>query len=183
MIKIKDYIINDNEIVYMYQDYRDIRLYLEKDYNDRPKFMCIENATFEDIEFNYEDEQIRKCLESIDREEELEDKIKELEEENKKLKEELHKASLDIQELTEKDIGCPSWCDKLKELEEDNKKLKAEVDLLNDNRHFLNNKINKAIEYIEENATYSNDIKQCVDDLRYDNCDELLKILKGEIQK
>ena len=179
MIKIKDYIINDNEIVYMYQDYRDIRLYLEKDYNDRPKFMCIENATFEDIEFNYEDEQIRKCLESIDREEELEDKIKELEEENKKLKEELHKASLDIQELTEKDIGCPSWCDKLNKLEEENKKLKeATANLIKDSAN-LEVKINKAIEYINDTTfrfLHIDDLEKYTKELRED----LLKILKGE---
>lgn len=34
------------------------------------------------------------------------------------LQEQLHQASLDIQELTEKDIGCPSWCDKLTNLQE-----------------------------------------------------------------
>lgn len=37
------------------------------------------------------------------------------------LQEQLHQASLDIQELTEKDIGCPSWCDKLTNLQEENK--------------------------------------------------------------
>ena len=39
------------------------------------------------------------------------------------LQEQLHQASLDIQELTEKDIGCPSWCDKLTNLQEERKTL------------------------------------------------------------
>lgn len=115
MIKIKDYIFNENEIkrieLLRYTNYSTIEVTTNDGRCDCGP------ATFEDIEWNYEDEQIRKCLDSINREEELE-------EENKKLKEELHKASLDIQELTEKDIGCPSWCDKLKELEEENKQLK-----------------------------------------------------------
>ena len=78
--------------------------------------------------------------------------------ENKELKKQLHDASIQIQELIEKDIWCPSNCEKLKELrkqycertdcsgrignskkveesQQENKKLK-EV-------------INKAIEYIE----------------------------------
>ena len=43
------------------------------------------------------------------------------------LQEQLHQASLDIQELTEKDIGCPSWCDKLTNLQEENESLKEEL--------------------------------------------------------
>ncbi len=38
--------------------------------------------------------------------------------ENKKLKKQLHEASLTIQEMTERDIECPSNCSKLKELKE-----------------------------------------------------------------
>ena len=43
------------------------------------------------------------------------------------LQEQLHQASLDIQELTEKDIGCPSWCDKLINLQEENGRLKDKL--------------------------------------------------------
>ena len=42
----------------------------------------------------------------------------------------------------------------------------------------LNNKIDKAIEYLKENACYT-DNNEFVCDLRYDNCEELLDILKG----
>ena len=35
----------------------------------------------------------------------------------------LYQASLDIQELTERDIECPSWCDKLTNLQEENERL------------------------------------------------------------
>ena len=44
------------------------------------------------------------------------------------LQEQLHQASLDIQELTEKDIGCPSWCDKLTNLQEEKDKYKNVID-------------------------------------------------------
>jgi len=77
VIKIKDYIFNENEllgIVYIKEENK-LELISKDKYSE-----FIENATFEDIEWNYEDEQIRKCLDSIDREEELE-------EENKKLNE------------------------------------------------------------------------------------------------
>ena len=170
MIRIKDYIFNENEIkrieLLRYSTYTTI----EVTTNDC-RCDC-GTATFEDIEWNYEDEQIRRCLDSINREEELE-------EENKKLKEELHKASLDIQELTEKDIGCPSWCDKLNKLEEENKKLKeATANLIKDSAN-LEVKINKAIEYINDTTfrfLHIDDLEKYTKELRED----LLKILKGE---
>ena len=40
------------------------------------------------------------------------------------LQEQLHKASLDIQELTERDLMCPTSCDKLTNLQEENERLK-----------------------------------------------------------
>ena len=39
--------------------------------------------------------------------------------------------------------------------------------------------IDKAIKYIKENACYGIQEKCCVDDLNYDECDKLLKILEG----
>ena len=42
--------------------------------------------------------------------------IRQLDKENEELKKQLHDASIQIQELIEKDIWCPSNCDKLKEL-------------------------------------------------------------------
>lgn len=41
-------------------------------------------------------------------------------------------------------------------IKEENEKLKAEVNLLNDNRHFLNNKIGKAITFIRKNIELNN---------------------------
>lgn len=50
--------------------------------------------------------------------------IRQLDKENKELKEQLHDASIQIQELIEKDIWCPSNCEKLEKLEQENKQLK-----------------------------------------------------------
>ncbi len=175
MIKIKDYIFNENEIRYIKYEENAIFIYLRFDISS---FIRLENATFEDIEWNYEDEQIRKCLDSIDRE-------KELEEENEKLKE---------VQCTFLGIGCKR---RLQELEEENKKLKDELELKDFNytkfRHLEEsndilkeeleeeeNKIDKAIEYIEEKWYEKNtmDIYSVVStgDIRID----ILKILKGE---
>lgn len=41
----------------------------------------------------------------------------------------------------------------------------------------LKEKIFKTIEYIKENACYGIQEKCCLDDLNYNECDELLKIL------
>ena len=41
-------------------------------------------------------------------------------------------------------------------------------------------RIDKAIEYIETNANYDENIKQCRDNLYDCECDDLLEILKGE---
>lgn len=49
--------------------------------------------------------------------------IKEIQQENQQLKEQLHEASLQIQEMIEQDLECPSNCSKLKELKKQQKKL------------------------------------------------------------
>ena len=41
-------------------------------------------------------------------------------------------------------------------------------------------KIDKAIEYIKENADYGIQEKCCMNDLNYDECDILLNILQGD---
>lgn len=46
----------------------------------------------------------------------ISNKYQELQKENEELKEQLHDASIQIQEMIEKDIWCPSNCSKLKEL-------------------------------------------------------------------
>lgn len=50
--------------------------------------------------------------------------IRQLDKENQELKKQLHDASIQIQELIEKDIWCPSNCEKLEKLEQENKQLK-----------------------------------------------------------
>lgn len=50
--------------------------------------------------------------------------IRQLDKENEELKKQLHDASIQIQELIEKDIWCPSNCEKLEKLQRENKQLK-----------------------------------------------------------
>lgn len=44
----------------------------------------------------------------------------------------------------------------------------------------VNNIINKAIDFLKENACIDEDVEYFCDDLRYDDCKKLLNILKGE---
>ena len=66
--------------------------------------------------------------------------IVELIKENKELKKQLRDASIQIQEMTEQDMWCPSNCEKLEKLQQENKQLK-------DNW-------TKLKEYIRENIIY-----------------------------
>ena len=97
------------------------------------------------------------------------------------LEEQLHQASLDIQELTEKDIGCPSWCDKLNNLEKENKIQKEKIehlliDLRGESEYKQRNE--KAIEYINKLSNEPNAFGHYGID---GNCKKyLLNILKGE---
>ena len=50
--------------------------------------------------------------------------IEQLQQENQELKKQLHDASIQIQELIEQDIECPSNCEKLEKLQQENKQLK-----------------------------------------------------------
>ena len=63
--------------------------------------------------------------------------IRQLDKENEELKRQLHDASIQIQELIEKDIWCPSNCEKLEKLQQENKKQKEAI--------------NKAIEFSNKN--------------------------------
>lgn len=51
--------------------------------------------------------------------------------ENKELKKQLHDASIQIQELIERDIWCPSNCEKLEKLQRENKKNKEQLEEIN----------------------------------------------------
>ena len=154
MIKIKDYIFNENEIEFIKKIENGLIVCPKAVNVDIKK---IENATFEDIEWNYggtfkilsEEEQLRQNGENN------KDKILELR-----------------NDLIDK------LQNQIKELEEENERLKAEVDLLNDNRHYLNNKIGKAIKYIKTNTYSVYDKKTTI----YEDVvlvDKLLNILKG----
>lgn len=109
MIKINDYIFNENEIVFINEyDAESLGIMLK----GKDKCICID-AHIEDIEWNYG---------------------------QNKIDDEHIELSNDYQRLLNRN----------EELEEENKKLKAEVDLLNDNKHYLNNKIDKAVKNTKE---------------------------------
>ena len=79
------------------------------------------------------------------------------------LQEQLHQASLDIQELTERDIECPSWCDKLTNLQQENERLKVKY----------NEEKSHQINYNYFETLYSKSTKEIViDDLVW-KCEEL----------
>ena len=77
------------------------------------------------------------------------------------LQEELHQASLDIQELTEKDIGCPSWCDKLTNLQEENEKLKEENIKLYKKDIKIINELKKELEITQEKWNKDKQFSKC----------------------
>lgn len=52
------------------------------------------------------------------------DYVDRLQKENQELKKQLYEASIQIQELTEQDMWCPSNCEKLDKLQQENKQLK-----------------------------------------------------------
>lgn len=60
----------------------------------------------------------------------ISNKYQELQKENEELKKQLHDASIQIQELIEKDIWCPSNCEKLEKLQQENEKLKDLIDTI-----------------------------------------------------
>lgn len=63
--------------------------------------------------------------------------------ENQELKKQLHNASIQIQELIEKDIWCPSNCEKLEKLQQENKKQEEVInnflDIVDKSKMLLNN--------------------------------------------
>ena len=90
------------------------------------------------------------------------------------LQEQLHQASLDIQELTEKDIGCPSWCDKLTNLQQVNKnqakrnsrqrlanqKQQELILKLQQENEYLNNELNNMTDYAKDLEQENERLKQ-----------------------
>lgn len=106
------------------------------------------------------------------------------------LQNQLNQASLDIQELTEKDLWCPTNCDKLIKLQKENERLKkekkklsndlAEAILFNQKRceqnKELKQRIDKAIEYIDDKVLSNGEV---IDQLRIIEVEKLLNILNG----
>ena len=48
-----------------------------------------------------------------------------------------------------------------------------------DERDDLQQRVDKGIEFLKQNAIIDEDVEQFCDDLRYDDCKKLLDILKG----
>lgn len=73
--------------------------------------------------------------------------------ENQELKKQLHEASIEMQEMIEQDIECPSNCSKLKELkkqlEEYDRKLFITKNELDMRQKSIDNKLNQQKEFIE----------------------------------
>ena len=159
MIKIKDYIFNENEINHIHEYNEDTYVYIDKE----NKYI-IENASFDDIEWNYENN-ISESL-SYDL---AKARIEELEEENKKLKEDVS--------FKDKEID---------RLEGENKKLKEcycnRTDCsgrIKDSKKYesLQQRIDKAIKYLKLKVDIpKNHLEEAIKDREED----LLKILKGE---
>lgn len=84
----------------------------------------------------------------------ISNKYQGLQKENQELKRQLHDASIQIQELIEKDIWCPSNCEKLEKLQQENKHLdKVNCKLRKTNEQLKDNwiKLRKWIVYNKHN--------------------------------
>lgn len=68
----------------------------------------------------------------------ISNKYQELQKENKELKQQLHDASIQIQELIEKDIWCPSNCEKLEKLQQETNKMIEKCGFVNIEQVMLN---------------------------------------------
>lgn len=182
MIKIKNNIINENKIIQIsINEDNNLEIDIEHSFP-----IVIKNANFSDIEWNYEnnneycnvfyedrikelkEEKKNMILEITKREEVMLNKEKEiatLEEKNKKLKD----------ELETKDFNYT----KFRHLEESNDILKEELEESEEEVDKLEDRINKAIDYIKTN-TYSVYDKETTlyEDVIF--ADKLLKLLKGE---
>ena len=69
--------------------------------------------------------------------------IIELIEKNQELKKQLQDASIQIQEMTEQDMWCPSNCEKLEKLQQENKKIKKQLETYEIEGYEQNEELNK----------------------------------------
>ena len=84
----------------------------------------------------------------------ISNKYQGLQKENEELKKQLHDASIQIQEMIEQDIECPSNCEKLEKLQQENKHLdKVNCKLRKTNEQLKDNwiKLRKWIVYNKHN--------------------------------
>lgn len=84
--------------------------------------------------------------------------IKDLQQENQELKRQLHDASIQIQELIEKDIWCPSNCEKLEQLQQENQSLKKQLENKYSKTGILTNEV-----LYEENTKLINRQKEFIE--------------------
>ena len=80
------------------------------------------------------------------------------------LQEQLHQASLDIQELTERDIECPSWCDILTNLQQENQELNDSIKWWNNRFNAVQRDYEEYKSKIEKAVKIAKDLKQFVYD-------------------
>lgn len=84
----------------------------------------------------------------------ISNKYQELQKENQELKKQLHDASIQIQELIEKDIWCPSNCEKLEKLQQENQQLRIQISAREEVYRKLEDNWIKLKEYIRKNIIY-----------------------------
>ena len=95
--------------------------------------------------------------------------IRQLDKENKELKKQLQDASIQIQEMTEQDMWCPSNCEKLEKLQQENKKIKKQLEdykklgfkYLQDKNNKLENQQKEFTNYLEDKINYYKRNTQC----------------------
>ena len=98
--------------------------------------------------------------------------IRQLDKENEELKQQLHDASIQIQELIEKDIWCPSNCEKLEKLQQENNQLKELIDTIL-NWNIFKNECPMNFGYDEEtNEDKAQDVFYKDDDYCENNCND-----------
>lgn len=68
-------------------------------------------------------------------------------------------------------------------LNENAKRLFEAVMQIADERDDLQQRLDKGIKFLKQNAIIDEDVEQFCDDLRYDDCKKLLDILKGGDKK
>ena len=83
------------------------------------------------------------------------DYVDRLQKENQELKKQLHEASIEMQEMIEQDIECPSNCSKLKDLD---KIEKSFIEIKNQQKEFIEY-MNKTIEELECDDTDDEEMK------------------------